>query len=158
MKKLIPWISSLNMQYLFWYLSNKRCAFALAKSSCWMSVLAPHLTNITSHIDDRAVAFVNHSIIPVLTDSTVPFRDGLHQLIDQFVISRATFSLLPQANVEFIIQKILRKHATYCENFAIDREKFIKSHADEDWSATSLSVPTSNIIGKHLTTEAQCSW
>lgn len=39
----LPWISSLNVQYWFWYFFRSRNAFILAKSSNWIRQFMPYL-------------------------------------------------------------------------------------------------------------------
>lgn len=52
---ILPWMSSLKVQYLLRYLSSRRKAFVLAKSSNWIKQLIPYLKNMRQQINQVPV-------------------------------------------------------------------------------------------------------
>lgn len=55
----LPWISSLNVQYWFWYFLRSRNAFILAKSSNWIRQFMPYLWDKTFTLEVNEVTFKN---------------------------------------------------------------------------------------------------
>lgn len=60
---LLPWISSLNVQYWFWYLFRRRNAFLLAKSSNWIRQFMPYLWDKAFTLKEvNEITFKNKSL------------------------------------------------------------------------------------------------
>ena len=72
----------------------------------------------------------------------------MHQFVNQFIVSRTTLALLPQPDVKLIIQKVLIKKNRHKKDGK--EEMSSENEGGKNVQRTSLSVPTSNIMGRHL--------